>query len=346
MFLLGRLTHPLRTTVAMRALSATPYLDFASRGPLWASVPAPARPSEAELAAHGALVCEWLGCAAGAPASLDAATATRCFELYLPVFYWCRGLLRARRAAADAADEPLTVFASAPQGCGKTTICDALTALFAAEATTCVALSHDDCYLTHAEQTGVAAAHADNDLLQFRGSAGTHDLALGVRTLEALRAGRRGVAIPRYDKTLRGGRGDRAPEADWPVVAAKADVILFEGWMGGFKPRGDVDALARIHPGLGAVDANLENYGRWDALADAWLVIAIDAPRDTVFGWRLQQERAAGGGLDDAQVRDFVDRFLPSYDAYCPALYAAASAGGVDGKPTLKVDLDTGRNPV
>ena len=156
-----------------------------------------------------------------------------------------------------------------------------------------------------------------------------------------------GVRVPRYDKTLKGGRGDRAPEATWPTTAAAADVVLFEGWMGGFKARGDADALAKIHPGLPAVDANLRAYdARWDAAADAWLVIAIESPRDTVFGWRLQQERAAGGGLSDDEVRDFVDRFLPSYDAYCPSLYAAAAGAGVDGKPTLKLDLDASRNPV
>lgn len=330
-----------------RALSgaATPYTDFAARGPLWPKLPASARPSEAELKSHGAFVCDWLGEATGAPGDLKPAIATRCFSLYLPVFYWCRGLLRERRAAGG--EGPLTVFASAPQGCGKTTICDALTALFAAEATTCVALSHDDCYLTNDGQKAVAAAHAENALLKFRGSAGTHDLDLGAATLDALRSGEAGVRVPRYDKTLKGGRGDRAPEATWPTTAAAADVVLFEGWMGGFKARGDADALAKIHPGLPAVDANLRAYdARWDAAADAWLVIAIESPRDTVFGWRLQQERAAGGGLSDDEVRDFVDRFLPSYDAYCPSLYAAAAGAGVDGKPTLKLDLDASRNPV
>ena len=87
-------------------------------------------------------------------------------------------------------------------------------------------------------------------------------------------------------------------------------------------------------------------YARWDAHADAWLVVAIESPSDTVYGWRREAERRAGGGLSDEQVRDFVGRFLPSYEAYCPALYAAAAGGGVDAKPTLRLDVDTTRSPV
>jgi D-glycerate 3-kinase len=40
-----------------------------------------------------------------------------------------------------------------------------------------------------------------------------------------------------------------------------------------------------------------------------------------VYKWRLEAERKAGGGLSDTEVQDFVDRFMPAYDAYLPALY-------------------------
>ena len=61
---------------------------------------------------------------------------------------------------------------------------------------------------------------------------------------------------------------------------------------------------------------------------------------------------AAAGrpGMSDAQVADFVDRYMPSYRAYLPQLYAAAAANdgnsGVDGKPTLFSRVDASRNPV
>ena len=50
--------------------------------------------------------------------------------------------------------------------------------------------------------------------------------------------------------------------------------------------------------------------------------------------------------MNDDKVRDFVRRFLPSYEAYTPALYEAATKGGVDGKPTLCCFLDEKRSPV
>ncbi len=44
------------------------------------------------------------------------------------------------------------------------------------------------------------------------------------------------MAVPRYDKSCHGGRGDRAPESAWPVVKGPLDIVLFEGWMLGFTP--------------------------------------------------------------------------------------------------------------
>ena len=43
------------------------------------------------------------------------------------------------------------------------------------------------------------------------------------------------VRIPRYDKSARGGRGDRAPEEEWEVVSARPEIVLLEGWMLGFE---------------------------------------------------------------------------------------------------------------
>ena len=53
----------------------------------------------------------------------------RIYQYYLPVFTWCRRQLDARRAAG--ASGPLVLGISAPQGCGKTTLCEQLEDLFA-----------------------------------------------------------------------------------------------------------------------------------------------------------------------------------------------------------------------
>lgn len=76
----------------------------------------------------------------------------------------------------------------------------------------------------------------------MRGQAGTHDIELARQTLEQLKLATSEsseVAVVRYDKSAHEGRGDRAPDSKWQRVKGKVDVVLFEGWMLGFKPLTD-----------------------------------------------------------------------------------------------------------
>ncbi len=85
----------------------------------------------------------------------------------------------------------------------------------------------------------------------MRGNAGTHDLQLGTDTLAALKsASSQGsqVSVPRYDKSQNGGRGDRADTSTWPSVQGPLDIILFEGWMLGFRPSSDVQEVRLLPP--------------------------------------------------------------------------------------------------
>ena len=98
--------------------------------------------------------------------------------------------------------------------------------------------------MVSSDSASPAQAKSDNKLLQVRGNAGTHDLQLGQATLRALQGAVSSdaeVAVPRYDKSQHGGRGDRAPSSAWPSVKAPIDVILFEGWMLGFSPVADLE---------------------------------------------------------------------------------------------------------
>lgn len=119
-------------------------------------------------------------------------------------------------------------------------------------------------------QDALAARYPTNPLLQVRGNAGTHDLALALRTIRAV-AGRgkggggsgrsgdaesAGIRVPRYDKSARGGKGDRAPDDDWGVVAERPDIVLLEGWMLGFEALPDESSLL--------VSAGKENDGGYD----------------------------------------------------------------------------------
>lgn len=85
-------------------------------------------------------------------------------------------------------------------------------------------------------------AHPENPLLQVRGQAGTHDIKLARQTLDHLKSATSElseVGLVRYDKSSHEGRGDRAPDTKWQQVKGKVDVVLFEGWMLGFKPLTD-----------------------------------------------------------------------------------------------------------
>lgn len=280
--------------------------------------------------------------------SLDIpADRARILEYYLPVLGWVTRLAKQHKASGKAG--PLVIGLSAPQGCGKTTIVESLSLLLPRQGINSVAVSIDDFYLTRAEQVALGKANADNPLLQVRGNAGTHDLALGANTIEGLKRLRAGetMGLPRYDKSAHGGKGDRFPEEEWPVVEGPVDVVLFEGWMLGFE-KITVDATDRIESRMESINELLPRYQeQWHSLVNAWMVVRIE-DAGCVFNWRLQAEhamRAAGKpGMSDEAVRDFVAQYMPAYEAYLPALYASRGPKGAE--ETLFIDVDAKRNPV
>ena len=73
-------------------------------------------------------------------------------------------------------------------------------------------------------------------------------------------------------------------------------------------------------PGLPEVNELLSRYTAWHDLLDAWVVLAVDDPQ-CVYNWRLQAEQAMAAqgrpGMSDAQVADFVSRYMPAYHASC-----------------------------
>jgi len=281
---------------------------------------------------------------------MDTVQKLRVYHYYLPVYFWCESQLITHRASG--LQQPLVIGISAPQGCGKTTLVEQLQLLFQANECNAASVSIDDFYLTYKDQTALATANPTNALLKFRGNAGTHDLSLGTATLQGLKqliAPGSTVPVPRYDKSAHAGRGDRAAPGTWPNVEGPLDVLLFEGWMSGFKPL-ETDELAEaVDPSLVAVNAALRAYeAAWDAHVDSWLVVRIGDP-NWVFKWRLQAEeamRASGKeGMTDAQIADFVARFQPAYQAYLPHLYAKGPTTAQAGR-TLVIQVDEHRSPI
>lgn len=112
------------------------------------------------------------------------------------------------------------------------------------------------------------------------------------------------------------------------------------------------DAGLVAEPGLREVNAYLGRYARWHGLVDAWVVVQVEDVGQ-VREWRLEAERrmrerrGSQGGMSDAEVADFVSRFLPAYRAFLrPSLYDYEGDGAVDGKPTLRFLIDAKRRPL
>ncbi|XP_028756117.1 D-glycerate 3-kinase, chloroplastic [Neltuma alba] len=277
----------------------------------------------------------------------------RLYHYYIPVFLWCEDQIAEHQSKFKDGEDipPLVIGFSAPQGCGKTTLVFALDYLFRTTGRKSATISIDDFYLTHEGQSKLRESNPGNALLEFRGNAGSHDLDLSIETLTALtnlkKEGSK-MKLPRYDKSAFSGRGDRSDPSTWPEIEGPLTVVLFEGWMLGFKPL-PVEAVKAVDPQLEVVNKNLEAYyDAWDKFIKSWIVIKITDP-SCVYQWRLQAEiamREAGNpGMSDEEVRDFVSRYLPAYHAYLPTLYSEGPNGS-DPQHLLTIEIDEGRNPI
>jgi D-glycerate 3-kinase len=278
------------------------------------------------------------------PKSATFDEARRVFDLYLPTYSWVRDTRMAR-------EDTTVIGISAPQGAGKSTLAAILKMLLEDEAgMNCAILSIDDFYLTGEEQEALSSQCPSNPMLSCRGNAGTHDVGLGLQTLRSLRVGEK-TLVPRYDKALRGGRGDRAPKDTWPLVKGKVDVVILEGWMLGFTPLEKDDPILGRYSGLSEVNELLrkEGYSELFSCPHAWVVLQVEDAK-IVYHWRAQAERRmrekGGAGMSDGQIEDFIGRFMPAYYAYLPRLYNVGPwQQGASSIDILRIPIDNSRNP-
>lgn len=285
--------------------------------------------------------------------TMTPAESKRIYHYYLPTAMWIEKQLKEHRNKwIDRGNEgpppPLVLGVSAPQGCGKTTLVGQLERLFNSNGMATATVSIDDFYLTASEQVAVAEESKGNPLLQYRGNAGTHDLQLAMDTINKLKKLTNkdaSCSLPRYDKSLNQGRGDRAPESEWPVIEGPLSLVLLEGWMLGFRPR-EEQAVEAVSPDLLPVNEALKSYVELDRLMDSWLVVKVGDPQ-WVFKWRLQAEKmmrdSGKPGLTDEEVADFVSRFIPAYEAYLTELYQQGPVGSTK-ENMLYIQIDQDRN--
>ncbi len=233
---------------------------------------------------------------------------------FMPVLEQILGRLAVRH-------EPLVVGVSGSQGSGKSTLAALLVVLLRESmGIKAVNLSIDDFYLTHAERQNLAAEV--HPLLATRGVPGTHDVALALNTLLALKQSGE-VPVPRFDKA----HDDRAPVTQWPRIQAPVDVIILEGWCLCVGPQDEHDLEQSVNELERDEDAdlvwrryvNLALASRYAALFDMVdFLIMLKAPSfEQVYQWRQTQEdklarRAAGSGtriMNAAQLRRFIQHY-------------------------------------
>lgn len=290
----------------------------------------------------------------GMPGTFDElsdAERQRVYQYYLPVYLWCASQLEEHIISKKRSDGPLVLGISAPQGCGKSTLCEQLESLFEFTGHRAASISIDDFYLTRDDHIAMSNKHKGNRLLEMRGNAGSHDVDLGSKTLAALKHATTSdveVALPRYDKSAYQGKGDRSDPSTWPKVRGPVDIVLFEGWMLGFSHVAGNQAR-QVDPDLNIVNSYLKGYKKaWDSYVDSWLVIKVADPQFS-FTWRLQAEKrmreSGKPAMTDEEVATFVDRFMPAYTCYLPGLYKNGPTTAKKNK-LLVVEVDENRSPV
>lgn len=207
------------------------------------------------------------------------------------------------------------------QGSGKSTLAGYFAWYLRRRGLSVAVVSLDDFYLRRAEREELA--ELVHPLFATRGVPGTHDVRLGVETLQqllALRAGQ-SLPVPRFDKLA----DDRFAEEKWSRLQGPMDVVIFEGWCVGALPQSDdelvppVNELERREDAEGrwrqrVNDMLAHEYQRWFAHIDYLLM--LEAPGFAcVAEWRLEQEQrlAARRGQAAAMDAEAVGRFVSYY---------------------------------
>jgi D-glycerate 3-kinase len=228
-----------------------------------------------------------------------------------------------------------------PVGAGKSRFCQQLIGLAQERGLRLEVASIDDAYLPWEQRL---VAMAGNPFGVNRVPPGSHDAPLLVERLQQWRSGG-ALQLPRFDKTLRDGEGDRVVEAPLSEEGATPDGLVLEGWLMGCRPIGAAGLRAAgVAPGMELAaglaplradeaawlphwDRQLEAYGPLFDLCDGlWLLRPVDwgLPRR----WRFQaearqrrlqrQQHKADGWLKPAELDRLVRSSLASLP---PRLY-------------------------
>ncbi|MBD2427180.1 glycerate kinase [Phormidium sp. FACHB-1136] len=245
------------------------------------------------------------------PAPLEA-TLILYWQLWLP-------LALNLKQARERQPRPLIQGILGGQGTGKTTLSGILRHILGAMDYDTLGFSIDDLYKTYADRQQLRQA---DPRLRWRGPPGTHDVDLGIAVLDHLRQAQPGeaVSVPRFDKSLHGGEGDRIA----PEVVQGIDIVLFEGWFLGAQPLPSgllEQQLAQAPDPIRTAadrqfardmnDALAQYLPLWDRLDRLMILYPQDYRISTVWRQQAEQQMKTQGkpGMDNAEIEEFVAYF-------------------------------------
>ncbi len=213
---------------------------------------------------------------------------------------------------------PLVQGILGAQGTGKTTLAKILVLILEKLGYKTISISIDDIYKTYAERQ---LLQKEDSRLIWRGPPGTHDVSLGIEILDKLRQSENQnsdnlIAIPRFNKSLFHGAGDRIE----PEIVNKVDIILFEGWFVGVRPVEEKIFDVAPPPIITeadkkfACDMNLkltEYLPLWKKLDSLIVLYPIDHRFSKQWRKQAEQQMIASGksGMSDDEIEKFVDYF-------------------------------------
>lgn len=202
------------------------------------------------------------------------------------------------------------------QGTGKTTLTVILRLILKHLGYETLSISIDDLYKTYAERQEL---QKQDPRLIWRGPPGTHDVNLGIEILNKLRQQQIPVEIPRFDKSLWQGQGDRTT----PEIVEKVDIVLFEGWFVGVRPIDPTtfdsapEPIVTLSDRSFARDINfkLQEYvPLWQLLDRLIVLYPVDYRLSMQWRKQAEQEMIAAGksGMTDETIEQFVTYFWRS----------------------------------
>jgi len=224
-------------------------------------------------------------------------------------------------------DSPVFIGFTGGQGSGKTTLSEFVQlALQEGFDRKTVGFSIDDIYKTREERESIAKLV--HPMCEVRGVPGTHDVQLGLDTLDSLCHAHADdvTAIPAFSKPL----DQHLPKDSWQKYEGRPDFIFFDAWCGGARPvplenwKPPINLLEKEEDpdGVWSKWSNQELSGDYQKLFDRFdLLLLIKVPSmEHVYDSRWLQEQTLEKTLTDPEMlkrimtKDQVFRFVMYYE--------------------------------